>query len=182
MLHHRNGGGKQGCGNRPPINDRAPIRKFSIFCMDSANRRLPLPFGRRVCETMSKKGAPDTENPSLIGFTVLGGGLRPWSQTMVSEGARPWGRGRSEFAKGCLQNQQLNSTSTDATEENQREKPIRNFRIDPASSIRTSLADTVFADVISETPNGGLRAPCWNYPQEEKNRNPSRKSPECGMF
>ena len=26
---------------------------------------------------------------------MLRGGLRPWSQTMVSEGARPWGRGRS---------------------------------------------------------------------------------------
>ena len=24
--------------------------------------------------------------------------MRPWSQTMISEGARPWGRGRSEFA------------------------------------------------------------------------------------
>ena len=26
---------------------------------------------------------------------MLGGGLRPWSQTMVSEGATPCGRGRS---------------------------------------------------------------------------------------
>ena len=26
---------------------------------------------------------------------MLKGGSRPWSQTMVSEGARPWGRGRS---------------------------------------------------------------------------------------
>ena len=44
----------------------------------------------------SHKGAPDTENPSCEGFTVLRGGfsdraLRPWS--------RPWGRGRYEFAK-----------------------------------------------------------------------------------
>ena len=46
-----------------------------------------------------KKGAPETENPLFIGFTALRGGLRPWSQTMVSEGARPWGRGRSEFAE-----------------------------------------------------------------------------------
>ena len=45
-----------------------------------------------------KKGAPDTQDPSCIGFTVLRGRLRPWSQTMVSEGARPWGKGRSEFA------------------------------------------------------------------------------------
>ena len=26
---------------------------------------------------------------------MLKGGSRPWSQTMVSEGARPWGGGRS---------------------------------------------------------------------------------------
>ena len=31
-------------------------------------------------------------------------------------------------------------------------KPIRNFSIDPASSIRTSIADPVFADPVSETP------------------------------
>ena len=37
-------------------------------------------------------------------------------------------------------------------EENQGEKPIRNFSIDPASSIRTSIADPVFADPVSETP------------------------------
>ena len=30
----KNGGGKQGCGNRPPIDDRNPIRKFSIDCLD----------------------------------------------------------------------------------------------------------------------------------------------------
>ena len=66
----------------------------------SANRGLPLPLRRGVCETKSKKGPPDTENPSNIGFAALGGGLRPWSQTMVSEGARP--QGRSEFAKNWL--------------------------------------------------------------------------------
>ena len=30
-------------------------------------------------------------------------------------------------------------------------KPIRNFSIEPASSIRTSIADAIFADAISET-------------------------------
>ena len=40
-------------------------------------------------------GAPDPENPLFLGFSVLRGGLRPWSQTMVSEMARPWGRGGS---------------------------------------------------------------------------------------
>ena len=44
----------------------------------SGNRDLPLPLGCGVCETKSKKGAPDTENPSCIGFTVLRVGLRPW--------------------------------------------------------------------------------------------------------
>ena len=44
------------------------------------------------------KCPPSTETPPCIGFTVFGGGLRPWSQTMVSERARPWGRGRSELA------------------------------------------------------------------------------------
>ena len=40
-------------------------------------------------------GEPDPENPLFLEFSVLRGGSRPWSQTMVSEGARPWGRGRS---------------------------------------------------------------------------------------
>ena len=31
-------------------------------------------------------------------------------------------------------------------------RPIRNFSIDPTSSIRTSIADAIFADAISETP------------------------------
>ena len=44
-------------------------------------------------------GAPDPENPLFLRFSVLRGGMRLWSQTMVSEEARPWGRGRSEFAK-----------------------------------------------------------------------------------
>ena len=42
-----------------------------------------------------QNGRSDPENPLFLGFSVLRGGLRPWSQTMVSEGARPWGRGRS---------------------------------------------------------------------------------------
>ena len=40
-----------------------------------------------------------------------------------------------------------------AIAEKQGEKPIRNFSIDPASSIRTSIADPVFADPVSETPS-----------------------------
>ena len=64
----------------------------------SSNRGLPPPLGCGVCETKSEKGPQDT-NPSCIGFTLLRGGLRPWSQPMVSARARPWGRSRPEFAK-----------------------------------------------------------------------------------
>ena len=35
-------------------------------------------------------------------------------------------------------------------------RPIRNFSIDPTSSIRTSIADAIFADAISETPTKSL--------------------------
>ena len=57
----------------------------------SANKGLPLPLGRGVCETenLVQKWAlqsPDPENPLLLGFSVLGGGLRPWSQTMPDHG------------------------------------------------------------------------------------------------
>ena len=67
---------------------KAQLGEFGVIIQApaSANRGLPLPLDRRVCDTKSKKGAPDTENPSYIGFTVLGGGLRPWSQTMPDLG------------------------------------------------------------------------------------------------
>ena len=46
----------------------------------SRTRGLPLPLGRGVCETKSKKDAPETENPLFIGFPALRGVLRPWSR------------------------------------------------------------------------------------------------------
>ena len=55
----------------------------------------PTPWARGLRDPNPKMGAPDPENPLFLGFSVLRGGSRPWSQTMVSEGARPWGRGRS---------------------------------------------------------------------------------------
>ena len=58
-------------------------------------RVYPYPLGAGSARPNPKMGAPDPENPLFLGFSVLRGGLRPWSQTMVSEGARPWGRGRS---------------------------------------------------------------------------------------
>ena len=62
---------------------------------ESANKGLPLPLGAGSARPNPIMGAPDPENPLFLGHSVLRGGLRPWSQTMVSEGARPWDRGRS---------------------------------------------------------------------------------------
>ena len=60
----------------------------------------PYPLGAGSARPNPKKGAPkgraETENPLFMGLTALRGGLRRWSQTMVSIRARPWGRGRSE--------------------------------------------------------------------------------------
>ena len=58
-------------------------------------RVYPYPLGAGSARPNPKMGAPAPENPLFLGFFVLRGGLRPWSQTMVWEGARPWGRGRS---------------------------------------------------------------------------------------
>ena len=58
-------------------------------------RVYPYPLVAGSARPNPEMGAPDPENPLFLGFSVLRGGLRPWSQTMVSEGARPWGRGRS---------------------------------------------------------------------------------------
>ena len=58
-------------------------------------RVCPYPLGTGSARPNPKMGAPDPENPLFPGFSVLRGGLRPWSQTMVSEGARPWGSGSS---------------------------------------------------------------------------------------
>ena len=61
----------------------------------SKKRVYPYPLGAGSARPNPKMGAPDPENPLFLGFSVLRGGSRPWSETMVSEGARPWGRGRS---------------------------------------------------------------------------------------
>ena len=55
----------------------------------------PIPWARGLRDQIQKWALHTTENPLSLGFSVLRGGSRPWSQTMVSEGARPWGRGRS---------------------------------------------------------------------------------------
>ena len=69
----------------------------------STNRVYPYPLGIGSARPNPKRHGRDRKTLYLcIGFTALRGGLRPWSQTIVSEGARPWGRGRSEFAKDKL--------------------------------------------------------------------------------
>ena len=55
----------------------------------------PTPWSRGLRDQIQKWAPLRTENPLFLGFSVLRGGLRPWSETMVLEGARPWGRGRS---------------------------------------------------------------------------------------
>ena len=65
-------------------------------------RVYPCPLGAGSARPNPKMGSPDPEAPLFLRFSVLRGGLRPRSQTMVSEGARPWGRDRSgdrEFSK-----------------------------------------------------------------------------------
>ena len=75
-------------------------------------RVYPYPLGAGPARPNPKMGAPDPENPLFLGFSMLRGGLRPWSQTMVSEGARPWGRGRSGDFQNCGVERPHNPTNT----------------------------------------------------------------------
>ena len=61
-------------------------RAFFAPDINQQTRVYPYPLTGSV-RPNPKMGVPDPENP----------GLRPWSETMVSERARPWGRG--SFAK-----------------------------------------------------------------------------------
>ena len=67
------------------------LSKLAILVHISKQGSTPT-VGRAVRETKSKNGHSKPPKPFISSFSVLGGGLRPWSQTMVSEGARPWGR------------------------------------------------------------------------------------------
>ena len=68
---------------------------LSLENIRQQTRVYPYPLGAGPARPNPKMGAPDPENPLFPAFSVLRGGLRPLSQTMVSEGARPWGRGSS---------------------------------------------------------------------------------------
>ena len=78
-----------------------------IYYRLQQTRVYPYPLGAGSARPNPKMGAPDLENPSFVGFSALRGGLRPWSQTMVSEGPRPWGRGRSGDYDSCMGVSQL---------------------------------------------------------------------------
>ena len=67
-----------------------------VFQVVSKQGSTPSPWERGFARPNSKMVAPDPENPLCLGFSVRRGDLRPWSETMVSERARPCGRGRSE--------------------------------------------------------------------------------------
>ena len=87
-------------GRRPlgPANLKGPPGSQALgqecLAICQQKRVYPYPLGAGSARPNPKMGAPDPENPWFLGFSVLRGGFRPWSQTMVSEGARPWGRGR----------------------------------------------------------------------------------------
>ena len=72
-------------------------RKLSWLTKTQQAGVYPYPLGAGSARPNPNKGAPETENPLFVAFTALRGGLGLWSQTMVSAGAGPWGRGRSEF-------------------------------------------------------------------------------------
>ena len=56
-----------------------PLRSHTHF---QQKRDYPYPLGAGSARPNPKMGTPDPENPLLLGFSVLRGGLRPWSQTM----------------------------------------------------------------------------------------------------
>ena len=66
---------------------------FPEIPRDQQTRVYPYPLGAGAgsARPNPKMGAAEPENPLFLGFSVIRGGLRPWSQIMVSEEARPWG-------------------------------------------------------------------------------------------
>ena len=70
----------------------------------------PTPWARGLPD-QSKNGRSRPRKPFISRASVLRGGLRPWYETMVSEGARPWGRGRSGDCEGLKFQARLNISS-----------------------------------------------------------------------
>ena len=58
-------------------------RDFEIYLKsgkDQHTRVYPYPLGAGSARPNLKMGAPDPGNPLFLGFSVLRGGLRPWSR------------------------------------------------------------------------------------------------------
>ena len=75
----------------PPALTSINRRKSVHKSRNLANKGLPLPLGRGVRETKSKNGRSRPRTPFISRVFCAQRGIG----TMVSEGARPWGRGRS---------------------------------------------------------------------------------------
>ena len=73
-------------------------------------RAYPYRLGAGSARPNPKMGARDPENPLFLVLSVLRGGLRPWSQTMVSEGASDHGVG---VDPETVKNASVSSTSQD---------------------------------------------------------------------
>ena len=84
--------------NRPFVSSR-PLLHKTPFLSKQGSTPTGCPLGAGPARPNPKKGAPETENPLFIGLAALRRGLGPWSQTVVSEGARPWGRDRAQNVK-----------------------------------------------------------------------------------
>ena len=67
-LRIGNGVGKQGYGNRPPIDDRNPIRKFSIDCLDASksNDETRLQLTRHCRESKRKADTEFQYRPRIV--------------------------------------------------------------------------------------------------------------------
>ena len=72
--------------SRDSSSEKTPcaMTLFSRYALLQQKRVYPHPLGAGSARPNRKLVAPDPENTLFLGFSVLGGGLRPWSQTMVS--------------------------------------------------------------------------------------------------
>ena len=76
---------------------------------------------------------------------------RKWCRQTGSRQSTPLSTIRTRYGNSAST---PGATRTGKNQQNslQKRKPIRNFSIDPSSSIRTPIAGAIFADAISETP------------------------------
>ena len=69
---------------RTSIVDAIFADAISETSISQQTRVYPYPLVAGSARPNPKMGAPDPENPCYLGFSVLRGGPRPWSQAMVS--------------------------------------------------------------------------------------------------